>query len=173
MEPVPSTCRRRGPCGGKPGDISQRRPHPAGLGGLSSRSPHLPRYSINVTGQRETEQPLCHGFHRGDRGDALPGCAGQGQVRGTAEASCLFPVLFPAALPLHSGSRELGEGLLPSPAQALPQTNACPGAFSICETGQAVDSIFFFFFLAHKPLIIYCIKKTPLASTTFVPVLSN
>lgn len=90
--------------------------------------------------------PCATVFHRGGRGDALPGCAGQGQVRGTAEASCLFPVLFPAALPLHSGSRELGEGLLPSPGQALPQTNACPGAFSICETGQAVDSIFFFFF---------------------------
>lgn len=108
--------------------------------------------------------------------EAVPGCAaapGQGQVRDTAEASRLRLILFPPAPLLQTESRELREGVRAVPrTEALlpPQTHACPGAFSICETGQAVDSIIFF--LAHKPLIIYCIKP-PLISTTFVPVLSN
>lgn len=107
--------------------------------------------------------------------EAVPGCAaapGQGEVRDTADASRLRLILFPPAPLLQTESRELREGVRAVPrTEALPlQTHACPGAFSICETGQAVDSIIFF--LAHKPLIIYCIK-TPLISTTFVPILSN
>lgn len=52
----------------------------------------------------------------------------------------------------------------------LPQTHARPGAFFICEAGQAVDSIIFF--LAHKPLITYCVKKasSPQLLFPFCPI---
>ena len=82
------------------------------------------------------------GRERGDGGvEASPGCAAAPGVEGCSLLSPAHPTLPSAALAdgergALSGNRRRTEAL-------PPQTRAHPGAFSICETGQAADSIIF------------------------------